>query len=316
MDGSAALWIGLLSVAVLTGCALHSGEEVALSDRGDRVDVMIDGRRFTSYLYTGRARPILYPIIGPGETPMTRRYPIESAAPDEATDHPHHESLWYAHGSVNGIDFWTIGDGRGRIVTTEVRFDAATNSVSSGHDWIGPDGSHVMSDETRVVFSQQEGARVIDYDIELRAMQGDVTFGDTKEGTMAIRSHPALRLRGDAATGQALNSEGTSGREVWGRRAKWVTYWGRIGGVPVGFAIFDHPSNPRHPTWWHARDYGLIAANPFGAHDFEGAAHGSGDLVLPAGESIRFRYRFVFYMGDPQTAQVAAAYDRYAAQIE
>jgi hypothetical protein len=76
-------------------------------------------------------------------------------------------------------------------------------------------------------------------------------------------------------------------------------------------AIFDHPSNPRHPTWWHVRDYGLFAANPFGIHDFEKKDKGAGDLTVPAGETISFKYRFYIHEGDEKEGKVREAYDRY-----
>ena len=80
----------------------------------------------------------------------------------------------------------------------------------------------------------------------------------------------------------------------------------------VGIAIFDHPSNPRHPTWWMARSYGYVGANPFGIHAFEGKPKGTGDFRIKSGESATFRYRFVFHEGDPDQAKIAERYARYA----
>ena len=123
-----------------------------------------------------------------------------------------------------------------------------------------------------------------------------------------------LRLRSDekrgnhTAKGNSINSEGVEGKAMWGKRAKWVDYWAPIDGNTVGVAIMDHPSNPRHPTWWHARDYGLIAANPFGIHDFEKKPKGTGDMVIANGESKTFRYRFLFHRGDVNEANVPGAF--------
>jgi hypothetical protein len=154
--------------------------------------------------------------------------------------------------------------------------------------------------------------RAIDFDITVHASSGDVKFGDTKEGSMGIRTNPALRVKGSVAKGQAVNSEGVKGKAVWGKRAKWVDYWGPINGNTVGIAIFDHPGNPRHPTWWHARDYGLVAANPFGVHNFEGKPKGTGDLVIKSGEKVRFRYRFLFHAGDVKKAKISESYTAWA----
>jgi hypothetical protein len=85
-----------------------------------------------------------------------------------------------------------------------------------------------------------------------------------------------------------------------------------VDGKIVGIAIFDHPDNPRHPTWWHVRDYGLFAANPFGVHDFEKKPKGTGDFTIPAGQSVTFRYRFYLHKGDEQQAGVAEQYREYS----
>ena len=135
---------------------------------------------------------------------------------------------------------------------------------------------------------------------------------------MAIRTHPNLRLSNDpkrgvtTANGQAVTSTGVRGGAVWGKRAEWIDYWGKIDGKTVGIAIFDHPSNPRHPTWWMARTYGYVGANPFGIHAFEGKPAGTGDFSIKAGRTVTFRYRFVFHEGDPKQAKIADRYRRFA----
>ena len=96
-----------------------------------------------------------------------------------------------------------------------------------------------------------------------------------------------------------------------GQPANWVDYWAKIDSHTVGVAIFDHPKNPRHPTRWHARDYGLIAANPFGLHHFADQPEGTGDMTIPAGQSVTFRYRFLFHDGDPVQADIPARYRQY-----
>ena len=142
--------------------------------------------------------------------------------------------------------------------------------------------------DTRTIrLSVQDGARVVDYAVTLHASEGPFTFGVNEEGMMAIRTHPELRLEGSVAKGHAINSEGDRDKPVWGKRAKWVDYWGPVDGKVVGVAILDHPSNPNHPTWWHARYYGLVAANPFGIHDFEkDKPEGAGDMKIASGGSV------------------------------
>ena len=100
---------------------------------------------------------------------------------------------------------------------------------------------------------------------------------------------------------------------TWGKQAEWCDYHGPVEGKVVGIAGFDHPANPRHPTWWHVRDYGLFAANPFGVHDFEKKPAGTGNLTIPAGKSVTFKYRFYLHEGDEKQANVAARYKDYSA---
>ncbi len=153
---------------------------------------------------------------------------------------------------------------------------------------------------------------MFDFEITLRATNGEVTFGDTKEGTLAVRLAETMRLKGKVGHGHIVNSAGLRDDETWGKRADWCDYYGPVDGKTVGIAIFDHPQNPRHPTWWHVRDYGLFAPNPFGRHDFEKLSDKSaGNITIPAGQSVTFRYRFYLHEGDDLQAKVAQKYEQY-----
>jgi hypothetical protein len=187
------------------------------------------------------------------------------------------------------------------------------NDWGSRLQWkISRDGEVIATDERTVRIHNDPGARIVDFNITFHASHGDLVFGDTKEGSMALRLAPTMRLDGEVAEGHIVNSEGDRDHDTWGKRAKWVDYFGPVKGKLVGVAIFDHPKNPRHPTWWHVRPYGLFAANPFGIHNFEGKPDGTGDMKVPAGESVTFNYRFYFHQGDAQEAKVAEHYKNYA----
>lgn len=298
--------------------------EVVLHLQDDRVRVESDGELFTEYVYRGHPKPILYPVIGPYGIGMTRNYPMREDGVGEAEDHPHHQSLWFTHGQVNGVDFWSIKDGAGRIVQDqliETSSGSCRGTIKTANSWLNPAGETVCTDTRRIMFIVDKTTRMIDWATTIHASHGDVVWGDTKEGSMGIRTHPRLRLKADPergveiVTGQAVNSEGIGGKEIWGKRARWVDYWGDIDGHVVGIGIFDHPRNLRHPTWWHARDYGLVAANPFGVHNFEGKPPGTGDLTLPAGESLTLRYRFVFHEGDTDQAEIQMRYKAFANDV-
>ncbi len=296
--------------------------QVEITKADGKAIVTLGGQPFTEYVFAGHAKPILYPVIGPHGIAMTRDYPMQEGVDNEASDHPHHKSLWYTHDDVNGVQFWMEYPGKnsdlkpGRIVQTSLRIDE--DRIQTEDDWIAPDGNIVCKDTRLLRFGATPNARYIDFEITLRATQGDVTFGDTKEGTMGLRTHPMLRLQTDekrgnhTAKGNAINSEGVRGKEIWGKRAKWVDYWAPIDGHTVGIAIFDHPSNPRHPTWWHARTYGLVAANPFGIHDFEQKPKGTGDMTIKSDESVTFRYRFLFHEGDHEQADIDGEFESFA----
>ena len=281
----------------------------------DRVRVRLGGELFTDYVYRDVPRPYLAPVLGPGGVRMTRAYPLDEVA-GESRDHPHHTGLWWAHGAINGVDLWHQG---GRLVVSgEPSLDGQrlTAQFSLQSD-SGPVGVTVR--QTVAFEETASGDRQIDFQVELQPEAGRrLRLGDTKEGSMAIRTHPALRLKPiedstvDWGLGQARNSVGDRDGSLWGRRAAWVDYSGTIEGQSLGLAIFDHPGNPRFPTWWHARDYGLVAANPFGRSAFEGGEPGQGDLELPMGEGISFRYRFWFHRFDAAGARVADAYGRFA----
>jgi len=287
-------------------------------EEGATVRIEFNGKLFAQYLSKGHGKPVVYPIIGPGQTNMVRNWPITDAAEGEAKDHPHHTSLWYTHGNVNGIDFWAAG--KGTIVPTGVLSVSATGTADAGHavvlgsnEWKSPEGKVILTDERAIKFHLlADDNRAIDYRVTLIASEGDVTFGDTKEGSMGIRTHAALRLKGPVAKGKAINSEGQEDLKLWGKKATWVDYWAPIGGNTVGVAIFDHPSNPRHPTHWHAREYGLIAANPFGINDFEKKGKGAGDMVIKKGDKATFTYRFLFHKGDATQAKIADQFKAFA----
>jgi sugar phosphate isomerase/epimerase len=288
---------------------------VKVTERDDRVTVEVNDKLFTEYRFKEPQRPIFYPVIGPTGAPVVRHWPIQDGGPDEARDHVHHKSLWYTHGDVNGVDFWA--DGRGRIVHDkflEISSGPKVGVIASRNNWVARDGKIVCTDTRTHRFYNTPDAQMMDFEVTIHASHGQVTMGDTKEGSMAIRLAPTIQMKGKVAKGRIINSEGQTDGATWGKRAKWVDYYGPVDGEVVGIAIFDHPSNPRHPTWWHVRDYGLFAVNPFGIHDFERKPAGTGDLVIPAGESVTFKYRFYFHKGDEKQGNVAQRYAEYAGQ--
>ncbi len=309
-----------LAVPVLLSCfllaAVSAQAEVTAEKTDQGVIVKIDGKPFTEYLACSGTKPILWPVIGPTGKPVTRAWPMNSDNADERQDHPHQRSIWFTHGNVNGIDFWDENPKKETRGTTKhlefVTVESGPQAkVVSRNAWLGPDGKKVLEDERRLTFGAEDGVRWIDYDITLRATEGPVTFGDTKEGTMGVRTPASMKV--DAKKGgRIVNAEGLTDKEAWGKQSPWVDYVGPVDGETVGIAFMNHPSSFRFPTYWHVRTYGLFAANPFGVGDFTQAEEGAGAYTLPAGESITLKYRLLFHKGDTKEGKVAEAYEAYA----
>jgi hypothetical protein len=313
------LLIGCLALA--TGCASDKSSccandtatGVKITQGANTVRVEINGGLFTEYYFQDVPRPYFYPVIGPDDLPMTRNWPMKNPE-NEEHDHPHHRSLWYGHGAVNGIDFWSETNGTGKIIHdgfTEIKSGAKVGVIKSRDKWVAPDGHVVCTDDRTFRVYNHPGGRLFDFEITLHASKGEVTFGDTKEGSMAMRLAETMRLKGKVGSGHIVNSEGVRDGDTWGKHADWCDYYGPVNGKIVGVAIFDNPKNPRHPTTWHVRDYGLFAVNPFGWHDFEKKPAGAGDFTIPAGQSATFRYRFFLHEGNEQQAKVAEMYQEY-----
>lgn len=280
-------------------------------------EIRIGDALFTVYRTDGDpAAPLCYPIFGPGEVAMMRRYPFEEVE-GEPRDHLHHRSLWFAHGDMNGVDFWAARKGGATIrhdgFLTLAKDDALL-AFGTHNTWLAPDGEVVCTDQRALRFLDGDGdiARGIDHQVTFRASHGELRFGDTKEGLFGFRMAPWLALKGEGATGRVFDSEGHVGDDVWGKRARWIAYLGRFEGATYGFVMMDHPSNLRHPTWWHARDYGLAAANPFGQHDFEGVKGTPGDYVLAADATLTLRHRIVFFKGAMESERIDAWFADFA----
>jgi hypothetical protein len=199
--------------------------------------------------------------------------------------------MWVAHGDVNGHDFWHNPESVVQLHDeTIVQVDPTTIEVHWKANWRA--GETVLLEETRIMRFQATLDRTrIDFDLTLAAMDQDVRFGDTKEGFFALRLAPTLKVDGSPnARGILRNANGDLNRKAWGKRARFVEAEGPIGGRLVVVRMSDNENNPIQPTWWHARTYGLLAANPFGRKAFEGAIAPSGAIVVTPGDPLHLRY--------------------------
>jgi len=306
-------------LVLCAGCVVAPAQ-VRLTKHDNSVAVEVGGQPFTTFYFGPAApKPYLHPLVSADGVRLTRLYPMESVA-GETHDHPHHRGLWMTHGNVNGIDFWAsepeqrVGK-QGLVVLkkiVEMQGGPQSGTLRVLLDWQGPDGRTVINEDRRMVFSGGKDTRSIDFDVMLSAPSKAV-FGDTKEGFFALRLRDELTE--EKGTGWMINAAGQSGmKQVWGKRSPWVDYDGTVEGRKVGIAIFDHPGNPHYPTWWHARDYGLFAANPFGEKDFTGDKTKNGSVTVEAGQSLHFRYRVLIHAGDTAAAGIAKAWQEWSSR--
>jgi hypothetical protein len=332
------LW-GSVSVAA------PSGVKVIRNDAQRRVDVVVDGEPFTSYIYPeSLKKPVLFPLRTAEGKPVTRGFPL-NARPGERVDHPHHVGLWFNYGDVNGVDFWNNSDAapetakmgtirHREIVRAESGKDGGELAVVM--DWLLPDGTAVLREDTTFRFRGGPNRRVVDRLTTLTALGQRVSFKDNKEGVLGLRmaralEHPADKpevftdasgkatavpvLDNSGVTGLYRSSEGKTGNDVWGTRGRWVVLTGDLGGSRVGVAIFDHPKNVGYPTFWHARGYGLFAANPLGQKALSDGKVEL-DFALEPKANTTFRHRILILSGDATPEVVEREYADFAKDVK
>ena len=304
--------------------AILAGEEsVELRRQGDQIDILIGGRPFAIYSFDPAvAKPYLFPLRSAEGTVVTRGFPMVTDISGEDHDEPHQRAMYFAHGDINGFDFW--GEAAfprwsrhsratfGRTVfrkLDEIRGRTESGTLQAQFDLLTSNGQAIAEETQAFTFRGDSDSRTIDCEFTIRAGNTPVKMGDTKEGTFAIRLVKAL----EPPLGHMMNSNGaTDEKTIWGKQADWVDYSGTVDGEAVGVAVFDNPQNLRHPTYWHARHYGLLAANPFGVREFTHDRHQDGSYTIPAGGVLVLRYRVFVHHGDYRQARVTEAYSRYA----
>jgi hypothetical protein len=276
------------------------------------IHVDLDGKPYTVFRTDSRV-PYCHPLTSASGAVLSRRWPMENGFKEDQ-DHPHHRSFWLSHGNVNGQDFWAWQFGKDPKIEVKKVGEITKDSFTVELAWTGGGQTHLTETRTYAFKKIDPKTTRIDVTSKLTAADGDATFGDTKEGFFAIRVDRTLRQKGPVAKGTIADSEGRKDGATWGKRSNWVAFAGPDEkGEPAVIAVFDHPSNLRHPTWWHARDYGLLAANPFGIHDFEAKKDKTlGNHVLKKGGSMTFRYGVLLHHGSLESAALAERWQDFS----
>jgi hypothetical protein len=307
-------------VPFILGATLASAcfAQVRLTRETDVIHIEVAGKPFADYHYgTDVARPFIAPVRAASGTMVTRQFPMVEGL-GETTDHRHHRGLWFGYIDVNGVNFWENelsykNPKAGKIVSKsidEVK-GGKTGALRATSEWIDPSGKTLLVENQTMLFRGDNTLREIDVDITLTAKEKAV-FGDDKDGAFGIRLADPL-IEKKPGTGTMISSAGTKTmKEVWGKQADWIDYSGEIKGEKVGVAIFDHPASFRHPTRWHARDYGLFAVNPFGSQTFD-KANPKSEVVLNPGEKLHFRYLVVIHP-EMSAEKIGAMYKSWAAK--
>jgi hypothetical protein len=319
-----------IAIALLPGLVFGQKNEpvkVIKSTTENRIDILVGDKPFTSFLYPHTLeKPVLFPIVAANGSTVTRGFPLTPNT-GEPTDHPHHIGLWFNFENVNGLDFWNNSyaipaDKKSQYgwIRTDKLLNASggkTGTLAYHANWINQQKDILLEETTRFEFSGTKNLRTITRVTTLTA-KTDVTFNDAKDGMLGLRLAHALQMptnedqkftdnKGNVtvvkggtdhvANGNYLTSAGKTGNDAWSTRSVWCKVYGKMGPDSVSIAIIDHPKNPNYPTFWHARGYGLFAANPLGEKIFTNGKSEK-NLKLKKGESVTFRYRIVISSGE------------------
>jgi hypothetical protein len=239
-------------------------------------------------------------------TELTRPCPIPDGYPK--ADHPWHRALWWSWKAINGVNFWeenqrgtepvkvevtTKGDGSARIdmtiayhlpeqapVATEHRLITVGEPDASGSYFIDWQATFAPADDNEVVFNQNSYTGLAlrlaaEFSVETAAGQPAWTFRDSE--------------------GRTNSNDKT---------ARWVAYQGTAtNGQPAGVAIFDHPENPRYPTWWQTRDHYPYMNPSLACREA---------VTLSPGQSLALRYRILVYQGEKTPEGLDSAWKAFS----
>ena len=346
--------LGVCSFALIMASSLYAapadavkGVTIVPKEADRRIDVLVDGQPFTALVWPDKLKvPVLYPLRTASGTVVTRGFPLEPR-PGERVDHPHHAGFWLNYGDVNGVDFWNnsvtlpAAEQAAKGTVVYKRLVKATGGADRGElvvemDWLKPDGQPLVHELADFIFHTGPNLRAVDRISTLTALDTPVVFKDCKEGMLGLRVRRELEqpttdvvtyldasgkpttvkaMDNTGVTGQYRSSEGKTGDAVWGTRGRWTMLTGKVNQETISLVLLDNPENVGFPTYWHARGYGLFAANPLGQSIFSNGKE-TLNFTMPPKTSTTFRYRLVI-LNEPTTPeQVEAQYHQFVTEVK
>jgi hypothetical protein len=335
--------MAVVLIFVQTMVILPAEPQVKFEQGKNKIDVMVGGELFMSYLYDPKLpKPSWVPVCTPSGIPVSRRYPLTELK-GGSMDHEHHVGLFFTVDGVNGTNFWNYyknSDGKEpkikHIKVEEMSGGKGEGKLVTRAQWIDKKGKFVLAEKKTMVLRAGEHENMLDCSIDLTAQEEKVVFEDIEEGVFALRlsdylreSKASVKLRPGgsvpkenvAGTGRYFSSNGDeTAKKVWGKRARWVALQGVRKDKVVGVAILNHPASINYPTYWHVRDYGLFSANPLGQGDFQRQrpkAYRKNKviplrLMLEPGETVHFRFLLIVYEGVRTPEQIEQRFREFA----
>jgi hypothetical protein len=291
------------------GYQLKRCEVLPLPDH--QVSFRIDGvEKFRWHFDRKYPRPFFYPFNGPSGTTLTRM------GHPGAENHDHHRSVWFAYHKVEEHNFWADGTG------TQIRqkhwyafSESDEEGVMAVHlGWYTADGVEILEqDVVAAVRPLQDDEYELEIQTTLRPAKDrdQVTLQQTNFGLLAVRV--AASVSAAFGGGNLTNSEGAVGeKQIFGKQASWMDYSGPVAAgrgqnrhlVTEGITFFDHPDNPRYPSYWHVRQDGWMGAS-YGMQE---------DRVLTEDDPLTLRYLLHSHSGPADAERAAAVQKRFAAR--
>jgi hypothetical protein len=264
---------------------------VSFSQTDNSLNVVIGGQTVAEYVFRDEQipRPYFRHLRTLSGKQVTRNSPPMKPGDldDHATMHP---GLWLAFGDLGGADFWR---NKGRVQHQQFvggpQGGAGVGTFSVRNAYVDR-GHTICTEDCSITFLARGGGYRIDWTSTFRSDLADVTFGDQEEMGLGIRVATPLSV---ANGGEIKDSQGRkNGKQVWGQQADWCEYSGVMDGRRVGVLLMPDPKNFRR-SWFHARDYGLLVANPFGQNAFTKGEKSR--VAVPRGDVFQLRFGLLVY---------------------